>query len=120
MKRPKELLRLKRHRRIRLRIFADEQRPRLIIHRSLKHLYAWVIDDTKNKTIFSLSTLDKDTRKNFSCGGDIKTAQLFGDVFAAKAKEKGITKIVFDRAGYLYHGRIKAFAEALRKGGIEF
>jgi len=120
MKNKKELVRLKRRRSIRLRISGDEQRPRLIMYRSLKHLYAQVIDDTKNKTIFSLSTLDKDVKQKFVSAGNVKAAQFFGEVFANKAKEKGITRIVFDRAGYLYHGRIKVFAEALRKGGLEF
>lgn len=90
------------------------------MYRSLKNLCAQVIDDTKNRTIFSLSTSDKDIKQKLPCGGNVKAAQLFGEVFASKAKEKGITKIIFDRAGYLYHGRIKAFAEALRKGGLEF
>ena len=116
----KDLSRLKRHRRIRLGMHADAQMPRLVVHRSLNNLYAQVIDDTKNKTLFSLSTLDKDIRQKFASAGNIKAAQFFGEVFAAKAKEKGINKIVFDRAGYLYHGRIKVFAEALRKGGLVF
>jgi len=120
MKNKKGLSRLKRHRRIRLRVLGDELKPRLIVHRSLKNLYAQIIDDAKNKALFSLSTLDKDIRQKIPYAGNIKAAQFFGEVFAARAKEKGITKIVFDRAGYLYHGRIKAFAEALRKGGFEF
>ena len=91
-----------------------------MMYRSLKNLCAQVIDDTKNRTIFSLSTSDKEIKQKLPTGGNVKAAQLFGEVFANKAKEKGITKIVFDRAGYLYHGRIKAFAEALRKGGLEF
>jgi len=90
------------------------------MYRSLKNLCVQVIDDTKNKTIFSLSTSDKEIKQKLPGGGNVKAAQLFGEVFAIKAKEKGITRIVFDRAGYLYHGRIKAFAEALRKGGLEF
>lgn len=116
----KELLKIKRHRRIRLRMLSDELRPRLIVHRSLKNLAAQIIDDTKNKTLFSMSTLNKELKSKIAYGGNVKSAQLFGEIFAAKAKDKGITKIVFDRAGYLYHGRIKAFADALRKGGLEF
>lgn len=116
----KELLKIKRHRRIRLRMLPDELRPRLIVHRSLKNLSAQIVDDTKNKTLFSMSTLNKELKLKIAYGGNVKSAQLFGEVFAAKAKDKGITKIVFDRAGYLYHGRIKAFADALRKGGLEF
>lgn len=120
MKNKKELLRLKRHRRIRLHMCGDAYRPRLVVHRSLKNLYAQIIDDTNNKTVFSFSTLDRDIRQKFPCAGNVKAAQFFGETFAAKAKEKGISKIIFDRAGYLYHGRIKAFADALRKSGLEF
>lgn len=120
MKNKKELLRLKRHRRIRLRIYPDSLRPRLVVHRSLKNLSAQVIDDQENKVLFSLSTYNKNIRERLPCAGNIKQAQFFGEIFANQAKAKGITKIIFDRAGYLYHGRIKAFAEALRKGGLEF
>jgi large subunit ribosomal protein L18 len=116
----KELLRAKRHARIKLRMHGTPERPRLIIHRSLKNLSAQIIDDTKNKTLFSLSSLDKQIRQKFPSAGNIKAAEYFGQVFAQKAKEKGITKIIFDRAGYLYHGRIKMFADSLRKGGLEF
>jgi len=94
--------------------------PRLVVHRSLKHFSASVVDDTQNKTLFSLSTLDKAVKEKFPSAGNVKAAHFFGEYFAQKAKEKGISKIIFDRAGYLYHGRIKAFAEALRKGGLEF
>jgi len=98
----------------------DNLQPRLVVQRSLKNLSAQVIDERKNKVLFSLSTQNKNIREKLSFAGNIKQAQFFGEVFAAQAKEKGITKIIFDRAGYLYHGRIKAFAEALRKGGLEF
>ncbi len=120
MKNKKELSRLKRHQRIRLRLFGDAIEPRLIVRRSLKNLYAQLIDDVGKKALFSLSTLDKEIKKVCTSAGNIKAAQLFGEAFAALAKEKGISKIVFDRAGYLYHGRIKAFADALRKGGLVF
>lgn len=116
----KEYLRFKRHRRIKLRVRGTTLRPRLIIHCSLKNIFAQLIDDTKNKTLFGLSTLDKEIRQKFHQAGNIKAAQFFGEVFAHRAKEKGIKKIVFDRGGYLYHGRIKAFAESLRKARIEF
>lgn len=95
-------------------------RPRLIVHRSLKNLSAQLIDDQNNKVLFSLSTLDKNMKQRLGSLGNIKQAEFFGEAFALKAKEKGFTKVIFDRAGYLYHGRIKAFAEALRKGGINF
>lgn len=120
MKSEKEVLRLKRHRRIRQRLQGSPERPRLVMHRSLKNLYAQLIDDTKDKTIFTLSTLDKQIREKFPYAGNIKAAEFFGEVFARLAKEKGITKLIFDRGGYLYHGRLKAFAESLRKGGVEF
>lgn len=120
MKNKKELSRLKRHRSIKLRMRGTDTTPRLIIHRSLNNLFAQVKDDTNNKTLFSFSTLDKEIKQKFPSGGNIKSAEFFGDVFSKKAKEKGITKIIFDRAGYLYHGRIMAFADALRKGGLEF
>lgn len=120
MKNKKEISRHKRHQRIKLRIQGTVEKPRLIVHRSLNNLSAQVVDDTVNKVRFSFSTLDKEIKQKFAKAGNIKAAQLFGELFAKKAKEKGITKIIFDRAGYLYHGRIKAFAEALRKGGLEF
>ncbi len=120
MKNKKEYLRFKRHRRIKLRMHGTDKVPRLIIKRSLKNLSAQIIDDTQNQILFFLSTLDREVRQSYPCAGNIKAAEFFGNVFARRAKEKGITKIIFDRAGYLYHGRIKAFAEALRKGGLEF
>jgi len=90
------------------------------VHRTLKNLCAQIIDDTKNTTLFSLSTQDKEVKQKFVYAGNVKAAEFFGEIFARRAKEKGITKIVFDRAGYLYLGRIKTFAEALRKAGMEF
>lgn len=116
----KELARLRRHTSIRLRMSGDKERPRLVVHRSLNNLSAQLIDDTQNKVIFSLSTYDKAIRTQFSSAGNIKSAGAFGEIFAREAKQKGINKIVFDRAGYLYHGRVKVFAEALRKGGLQF
>ena len=103
-----------------MKMWGTEVKPRLVVKRSLYNLAALVIDDSANKTLFSLSTMDKDLKTKFPSGGNIKAAELFGQIFAQKAKEKGISKIIFDRAGYLYHGRVKAFAETLRKGGLEF
>jgi len=120
MKNKRGLSRQKRHRRIRRYIKCDSSRPRLVVHRSLRNLFAQLVDDTANKTLFSLSTTDKEIKEKFPYAGNAKTAQFFGEVFARRAKEKGFTKIIFDRAGYLYHGRIRIFAEALRKGGLEF
>jgi len=119
-KNKKEQLRKKRHQRIRLKLNGTSDVPRLIVRRSLNNLYAQVIDDTRQKVLFSMSTMDKGIRDKFSSAGNIKAAELFGSMFSKMVKEKGINKIVFDRAGYLYHGRVKAFAESLRKGGLGF
>ena len=96
------------------------EKPRLVVHRSLKNISAQVLDDTTGKVLFSLSTKDKAVKQKFPCAGNLKSAELFGEIFAQVAKEKGASKVIFDRAGYLYHGRIKSFADALRKGGMEF
>lgn len=103
-----------------MKLSGTADKPRLIVKRSLKHLAAQVIDDSSNEVMFSLSTKDKAVKGKFNNGGNIKSAQALGEIFAKTAKEKGLSKIVFDRAGYLYHGRVKVFAEALRKGGLEF
>lgn len=116
----KELSRLKRHRRIRIRMHGTDEKPRLIIKRSLNNFAAIVINDTENKVVFSFSTASKEFKQKVKNSGNVKATEIFGTLFSAKAKEKGITKIIFDRAGYLYHGRVKTFAESLRKGGMEF
>ena len=118
--RKKEELRLKRHKRIRMKLSGTPQKPRLVVHRSLKNISGQVIDDIAGKVLFSLSTKDKALKQKFTCAGNLSSATLFGEIFAKEAKEKGFSKVIFDRAGYLYHGRIKIFAEALRKGGMEF
>jgi large subunit ribosomal protein L18 len=120
MKSKKAILRLKRHKRIKLLMRTSSARPRLVINRSLRNLSAQVVDDARNIVLFSLSTHDKEVKTKFPSAGNIKAADFFGEVFARRAKEKGLKTIVFDRAGYLYHGRVKAFAEALRKGGLVF
>jgi large subunit ribosomal protein L18 len=96
-------------------------RPRLSVRRSLKHIYAQLIDDTSGKTIAALSTLSPEIREKCGKdGGNVKGSALVGAAIAEAGKRAGITKIVFDRAGYLYHGRVKALAEAARKGGLQF
>ncbi|MFA5089486.1 MAG: 50S ribosomal protein L18 [Candidatus Omnitrophota bacterium] len=120
MSNKRELARIKRHKRIRKTLSGTTDRPRLVVHRSLKNMHAQVVDDTNNSTLYSLSTQDKEVRQKFGYAGNVKAAEFFGEVFARRAKEKGITKVNFDRAGYLYHGRIKAFADSVRKGGLEF
>lgn len=103
-----------------LRAYGTPERPRLIIRRSLKNLFAQTIDDTQKKIILSISTFDKKIKPKFPSAGNIKAASLLGEIFAERLKESGVKKIIFDRGGYLFHGRVKAFAEGLRKGGMEF
>ncbi len=116
----KELGRIYRHKRIRQRLNGTSDRPRVCVHRSIKNFYVQVIDDANAKIIFGLSTLTKEVRNKLKDGGNVDAAAYLGEVFATEAKKKGIKKICFDRSGYLYHGRVKAFVEAARKGGLEF
>jgi len=115
-----EQRRSKRHKRIRLTIQGSQERPRLVVRRSLANMYLQAVDDLNNRTLFSLSTLDKEIKEANPHRGNVKAAAILGAAFAKKAQEKGIKQVVFDRAGYLYHGRIKALADGLRKGGLEF
>ena len=116
----KEIKRSYRHQRLRKILKGTTEQPRLCVHRSLKNMQAQIIDDTQKKILFGISTLDKDLRSKIKSGGNVDAATILGEVLAMKAQEKGIKKVCFDRGGYLYHGRIKAFAEAARKGGLEF
>ena len=104
------------HRRIRRKLRGDGERPRLAVYRSLNHIYAQVVDDQLGKTIVSASTTEKDLRG--STGGNIDAAQRIGKAIAERALEKGIESVVFDRGGYLYHGRIKALTDAARAAGL--
>ena len=101
-------------------MYGTNERPRLCVHRSLKNMQAHLIDDSLGRVLFGLSTLNKGIRQKVKSGGNIAAATLLGEEFAKIVKEKGITKLCFDRGGYLYHGRVKAFAEAVRKNGVEF
>ncbi len=112
--------RQRRHLRLRRHVKGTAERPRLNLRRSLKNLFVQVIDDAQGRTLVSASTVDKDFRQVTAYGGNAKAAALLGEVVARKAKASHITRVVFDRGGYDYHGRIKAFAEAARKGGLEF
>src|SRR5882672_10935613 len=116
----KEHKRIFRHQRIRKGVAGVAERPRLCLHRSLKNLQAQIIDDASGKIILGKSTLAKDVRSKLKSGGNVNAATILGQSLAAEAVKKGITKVCFDRGGYLYHGRIKAFAEAARKAGLEF
>jgi large subunit ribosomal protein L18 len=110
----------KRHKRIRKRISGTTTAPRLCVYRSLNNLYVQLVDDVKGHTLLSVSTNDPDFRAKVDKRGNVKAAETLGGVLAVKAKQKGISKVVFDRAGYQYHGRVKALAEAARKGGLAF
>jgi len=116
----RRLARLKRHKRVRKKISGNSEKPRLCIFRSLKHIYAQVIDDKKGITLVSLSTLDSEIKEKEKYQGNVKSAEILGSLLAKKLEEKGIKKVVFDRGGYLYHGRVKAVAESTRKGKIVF
>jgi large subunit ribosomal protein L18 len=116
----KETARKKRHFRVRKKITGTSEKPRLNVYRSVKHIYVQLIDDYSGKTLASASTLDKDLKGKFSSGGNIEAAKTVGQLVAKRASDKGFKKIVFDRGGYLYHGRVKALADAAREGGLEF
>ncbi|SMC75703.1 50S ribosomal protein L18 [Papillibacter cinnamivorans] len=108
--------RLKRHKRVRATVSGTSERPRLNVFRSLSHVYAQIIDDVSGQTLVSASTLEKGFEGNGNCEG----AHKVGIALAQRAKEKGIEQVVFDRGGYLYHGRIKSLADGAREGGLVF
>jgi len=111
----------KRRKIIRKKISGTPERPRLSVYRSINNLYVQIIDDDAGKTLVSLSTGSPDLKEKLKkSAGTVKGASALGTAVAESCKTKGITKVVFDRSGYLYHGRIKAVAEAARKGGLEF
>jgi large subunit ribosomal protein L18 len=110
----------RRHKRIRKKLSGTPDRLRLSIYRSLNHVYAQIIDDLKGQTVVSASTLEKEFKDEKIHKGNIKMAKKVGELIAKRALEKGIKKAVFDRSGYLYHGSVKALAEAAREAGIEF
>ncbi|HEY9686420.1 MAG TPA: 50S ribosomal protein L18 [Coleofasciculaceae cyanobacterium] len=113
----KEITR-KRHYRLRRRLAGTTERPRLAVYRSGKHIYAQVIDDVRAVTVATASTLDKELRSQ--SGANVDAARKVGELVAQRAKAAGITSVVFDRGGFLYHGRIAALAEAAREAGLEF
>lgn len=116
----KNKARLKRHLRVRKKISGTAQRPRLNIFRSSKHMYAQIIDDVNGTTLVAASTVDKDLRDKVQNGGNVESARKVGELVAKRAIEKGIKSVVFDRSGYLYHGRVQALADAAREAGLEF
>lgn len=116
----KEQQRLRRHRRIRKQVVGSAERPRLVVHRSHLHLYAQIVDDRSGKILLACSTRHPQFRKAYPKGGDQEAARRLGLLLAEEAGSKGIRQVVFDRGGYLYHGRVKALAEAVREKGIRF
>jgi large subunit ribosomal protein L18 len=126
MRDSKNQIRLRIHYRIRRRVKGTPERPRLAVFRSVKHIYAQVIDDSKGHTMVAASSNEKSpaaakggVKKNAS-GGNVAGAKSVGKLIAERAKDKGISSVVFDRGGYLYHGRVKALADAAREAGLEF
>ncbi len=113
----KQEIRSRIHKRIRKKLAGTVARPRLAVFRSVAHIYAQVIDDASGATLVSASSVDK---ANKTKGGNLAAAKTIGKLVAERAKEKGITAVVFDRGGYQYHGRVKALAEAARAAGLEF
>jgi len=114
----KNIVRIRVHERIRRKVRGSEERPRLAVYRSTKHIYAQVIDDRKGHTVAAASSSEKSSV--VKSGGNVAGAKEIGKLIAQRAKEKGIGKVVFDRGGYLYHGRVKALADAAREAGLEF
>ncbi len=112
--------RQRRHERIRKKVNGTKERPRLSVYRSLNHIYAQIIDDRDGHTIVSVSSLGSPVKEAKQHKGNSKTAKEVGTLVAKRAQEKGIKSVVFDRGGYLFHGRVKALAEAAREGGLEF
>lgn len=116
----KNIARQKRQLRARKNLIGSPERPRLNVFRSLKHIYAQIINDKTGVTLVSASTVDKEILAKVEYGGNIEAAKVVGEAIAKRALEKGITKVVFDRAGYIYHGRVAALAAAAREAGLEF
>lgn len=116
----KNKARLKRHLRVRKKIEGTAQRPRLNVYRSSKHIYVQLIDDVAGVTLVSASTVDKELSEKIGNGGNVESARQVGELIAKRAQDKGFKNVVFDRGGYLYHGRVQALADAAREAGLEF
>lgn len=116
----KDEIRQRVHVRIRSKVRGTKERPRLAVYRSLGHIYAQVIDDNEGKTLAAASSVEKAGEKSSRKGGNVASAKEIGKRVAERAKDKGVNKVVFDRGGYLYHGRVKALADAAREAGLEF
>ncbi|MEG2337668.1 MAG: 50S ribosomal protein L18 [Clostridium sp.] len=112
--------RVKRHLRVRNKVSGTAQRPRLNVFRSEKHIYAQIINDVEGTTLVAASTVDKELKSTLKVGSNKEAAKVVGELVAKRAIEKGITEVVFDRGGYIYHGRVKELAEAAREAGLNF
>ena len=108
------------HIRLRTRLSGRTQMPRLSVYRSINHIYAQIVDDTRGQTLVSASTRDKEVRTTLKTGGNVAAAKVVGQALAKRATAAGIARVVFDRGGYAYHGRVKALADAAREAGLEF
>nr|WP_059031753.1 MULTISPECIES: 50S ribosomal protein L18 [Tepidanaerobacter] len=118
-KESRNVARKRRHARVRKKTFGTSERPRLCVYKSEKHIYAQIINDETGHTLVAASTLDPAIKDNVS-GVNIESAKLVGDLIGKKALEKGIKSVAFDRSGYIYHGRVKALADAAREAGLDF
>ena len=116
----REQRRERRHRRVRAKVHGTAERPRLVVHRSINHVEGQVVDDVSGRTLVGLSTLDAALREKRGEMNKTEASHASGKALAEKAREMGVTKVVFDRGGYVYHGRVKAFAEGAREGGLDF
>jgi len=116
----KQALRERRHERVRKKVSGTSERPRLAVFRSEHHIYAQVIDDTAGRTLAAASTMDKGLKSEVTYGGNVEAAKRVGQLLAERAKESGVTRVVFDRGGFAYHGRVAALADAARESGLEF
>ena len=112
--------RLQRHKRVRKKVAGTNERPRLCVFRSANNIYAQIIDDNARVTLAAASSLDAEVKNNVNHTGNKQAARLVGQMIAKKAQEKGITEVVFDRGGYLYHGRVQELAEGAREAGLKF
>lgn len=108
------------HARIRKRLHGRAPVPRLNVYRSLHHIYGQIVDDDRGVTLVSASTVDKEVRRTLKTGGNLAAAKVVGQVLAQRARAAEITRVIFDRGGYAYHGRVKALADAAREGGLKF
>jgi len=119
-KKSRTLVRRKKHMKLRNRFSGTAARPRLAVFRSNNHMYAQIIDDTVGNTLVSASTLEKSVGSELDKTNNVDAAAYLGKVIAEKAKDKGITEVVFDRGGFIYHGKVKALADAAREAGLQF